>query len=221
MHAALHPSIEALRARGENDLLARVFWRACGVRPGGATADFAGAKKLLGEASSLATEGSSASRIAVQAAAKVSFWAGETATAIELLAESVLPEDPRARLDSLLLLAVAVVTVDGRTALVRGLDYIARAEAILEANVLEGDGAQSSQKDPVGTLVCLRARYLCLCFSGEYALAVRAAEEAVSMARSAGLRFDLMAHLHNAGEQYLRLGESEKGRTALLESKEI
>jgi tetratricopeptide (TPR) repeat protein len=219
MHAALHPSIESLRQRGENDLLARVLVRAsCALA---ATADFAGAKKLLGEASSLATEGSSASRIAVQAAAKVAFWAGETGRAIELLAESVLPEDPRARLDSLLLLAVAVVTVDGRAALVRGLDYIARGEAILEAQALEVDGAHSSQKDPVGTLVCLRARYLCLCFSGEYSLAVKAAEEAVSVARSAGLRFDLMAHLHNAGEQYLRFGEMEKARGALLESNEI
>ena len=46
---------------------------------------------------------------------------------------TILPEDPRARLKILLILARSVVQAGGRDALGRGLDFVSRAEAILEA----------------------------------------------------------------------------------------
>jgi len=68
---------------------------------------------------------------------------------------------------------------------------------------------------------CAKQRYFCFCLAGEYALAAEAAEAAVAIARRAGLRFWESAHLHNAGEQFLRLGARDRARDAIVQSNEI
>ena len=54
--------------------------------------------------------------------------------------------------------------------------------------------------------------------AGQYRRAAEAAEAAVAIAHRAGLRFEECLHLHNVGEQYLRLGETERARAALTAS---
>ena len=191
---------------------------ACAV---GALSDFVGARKLLAEASA-PTAGDDAPLPSIRyASAKVSFWRGEAGAALELLADMLLPEDPRTRVNILLILAWSVVTAEGRSALGRGLDFVSRAEAILAARV---DGERPSdfpREDPVALVHCAKARATCFQFAGEYALAVEAEAAVVSLARRTGLRFYESAHLHNAGELYVRLGDRAGARAAVVESSAI
>ena len=129
VRAALEPALEVVRAAGDGPVLAATLANAaCAM---GALADFVEAKKLLAEASERATDDPDRFRSVSYASVKVSFWAGEVGTTVALLEETLLPEEPRARQEMLLLFSMAVVMVGGRSALARGLDLVSRAEAIL------------------------------------------------------------------------------------------
>ena len=217
--AGLERSLRRLRAADPQRALPVILSDgACAL---GALSDFVGARKLLAEATA-AVAGEEARHPSVRyASAKVAFWAGEAGAALELLADTILPEDPRARIQILLILASAVVMAEGRPALGRGLDFVSRAEATLHGRN-EGDlPPDSRREDPVALVRCAKARGACFHFAGEYALGAEAEAAVVALARRSGLRFDESAHLHNAGEQYLRLGDRDRARAAILESQVI
>jgi serine/threonine protein kinase/tetratricopeptide (TPR) repeat protein len=213
--AALERSLQVVRAADSGPSLpATLADAACAL---GALADFVGAKKLLAEAGMRAADDPSRFRCVQYASTKIAAWALDLGTTVALLEETILPAEPRARLEMLLHFAMAVVMVDGRSALARSLDLVSRAEAILAARV----GGEPPREDPVALVRCVKQRYFCFVFAGEYAKAADAAEEAVAIARRAGLRFDEFAHLHNAGEQYLRLGQRDRARTSIEQSNAI
>ena len=218
-HAAIERSVEALRIRQEEHLLPSILAdAACALA---AVGDFTNAKRLLAEASNRAANDHMVLRRISYATARVAHWQNDDATVFELLAETVLPEDPRERLEILLILAWGVVMVDGRAALTRGLDFVSRAEAILNAWTEPEGQRTSSRDDSVARVQCASARGACFYFTGEYLKAAQAAEDAVAIARRAGFRFDEFAQLHNAGEQYLSLGDRTRARRLLLEANEI
>ncbi len=176
-----------------------------------ALGDLAGAQTLLAEAQRLAANDESQAREVRYAAAKVASFSGEWGIVGDTLGSTLLPADAQQRTDMLLILAIATVAVDGREALSRGLDMVSRAEAL----------ATSSTGDPVALVHCQKARFVCFYFAGDHRNAATAAEQAVALAHHAGLRYEESLHLHNLGEQYIRLGEPEKARQALLDSNEI
>jgi len=211
----LERTLDALRAGRESSHLAGMLAdAACAL---GALADFVGAKRLLAEATARDAEDYARLRATRYAAAKIAYWENDGAAAVELLAETVLPADPGERFDILLILAWAVVMVDGRAALPRALDFVSRAEAIRGA----GGDLRSLLEDPIGRLQCAKARVVSFYLAGEYASGAEAAEEAIALARRSGLRFDECVHLHNAGDQYLRLGKHDQARLALTASSEL
>jgi tRNA A-37 threonylcarbamoyl transferase component Bud32 len=215
---ALDRALAPLRARDADPTVPAILVHAaCAV---GALADFGVAKRLLAEATERAGEDAPQRRAVTYASAKVAFWGNDAVTAVELLADTLLPEDPRLRLEMLLILAWGVVMVDGHEALARGLDFVSRAEAIRTART-SGDRPAESHDDPVSQVHCAKARFFCFYLAGEYAKAAEAAEAAVAIARGAGLRFDECAHMHNAGEMYLRLGEADRARALLTASNDI
>jgi tetratricopeptide (TPR) repeat protein len=218
VHAALERPLDALRSANAS-VLPDALVRA--ARALGALVDFAGAKRLLAEATARAKDDDLRVREARYASAKVAFWAGEMGTTVELLVETLLPEDPRERFEMVLLLAVAVVSLDGRPALARGLDFVGRAEALLGSHEEQERSPGESAEDPVARVHCAKARYFCFVLAGEYAKAADAAEVAIAIARQAGLRFEECAHLHNAGEQYVRLDDGDRARARLVESNDI
>jgi tetratricopeptide (TPR) repeat protein len=216
-HAALERGLAALRAGVDRSLLAATLTHAAGAL--GALTDFESARRLLDEAKACA-EDEHQIRSARYTSAKVAFWACDGGAALALIEGAVLPDDPRARVEMLLILAWAVVTVDGAAAAARGLDYVERAEAILHASEGERAGDPAWQ-DPVARILCAKARCACFYFSGEHEKVIESAEAAVAIARGAGLRFDECAHLHNAGEQYMMLGQRDRARALLTESRDI
>jgi hypothetical protein len=118
----------------------------------------------------------------------------------------------------LLVLAGAVVMADGRTALSRALDFVSRAEAVA-GSLGNGDSSQRPDaEDPVAQLHCAKARAACFLFAGDYQRGVEAEMTVVALARRTGLRFYESAHLHNAGEHHLHLGDRVSARAALVES---
>jgi tetratricopeptide (TPR) repeat protein len=216
--AALEPSLQALRSANEALLPAILADAACAL---GAVADQAGARRLLAEATARASDDTLALRDVLHASAKVAAWNGEMALVAEHLLQTVLPFDPRARLESLLMLAMAVAWVDGRAGLARGLGYVARAEALVRSELPRASGEEAAREDPVAQVQCAKSRLSCFSFAGEHARGAEVAEEAVALARRAGLRFDLAAHLINVGEQYLYLGRRDEARASFQEALEI
>jgi tetratricopeptide (TPR) repeat protein len=128
---------------------------------------------------------------------------------VELLSGTPAADDPRERLELLLIHAMCVVAVGGQDALDAGLSFVARAEEL------------ASTGDPVALVHCAKARFFCHYFAGDHARAGEIADAALIVARGAGLRFEECAHLHNAGERHLRLGDPERARVALVASSEI
>ncbi len=124
---------------------------------------------------------------------------------------TVLPDDARECVDMLLILATGTVAVDGREALGRGLDCVARAEVRLAAL---GD-------DQVLRVRCAKTRLFCFYYAARHREAAEAAETVASLARQGGLRYEECAHLHNAGEQYLRLADHPRARASLTASLEM
>ncbi len=205
--ALLDRSVELLRSAKHRRLVAALASAAIAV---GALADFAAARSFLGQATALAAGDDEALRSVRNASGTIAFWSGNAGSVVELLAESTLPEEPNARLQSLLMLASAVVMVGGRSALARGLDLVNQAVAI-------GDGAG----DPIVGVLCAKAKQACLACAGEHAEAAAAADEGVALARRAGLRYQECAQLCNGAEEYFYLGDRDRSRALALESNAI
>jgi hypothetical protein len=219
LHAALDRSLAPFRVSDpRRDLPCLLADAACAL---GALSDFVGAKKVLAEATALVANDNDPYPNLRYASAKVSFWSGDAGAALEILGDTVLPEDLRARVNILLVLAWSVVMSGGPAALGRGLDFISRAEAILAAKPDEQLSSDSPLGDPVALVQCAMARAMCLQFAREYARAVEAEAEVVSLARRTGLRFEESAHLHNTGELYIRLGDRTRARAAVIDSNAI
>ena len=209
VHLAVQRTLEAVREVCDFHAVSDVFTRA--ARALGGLSDFDAAKKLLADATTMAGDDQSRLQTVRHSMAKISFLAGEYGTAVEILSGTLLPADWRERLDMLLILATAVVAVDGREALARGLDFVSRAEALVGA----------SGEDPVAQVLCTKAHMLCFFFAGEHAKAAEAAELAANHSRQGGLRYEECIHAHNAGELYLRLNDGERARVALEASNAI
>ena len=206
VHIAVRRALEALRAVDRGALAAARAAKALA-----AVGDFHGAKTLLAEATEQVGDEPGALRPVSYAAAKVACLAGEHGAAVAILSGTVLPDDPRECVDMLLILATETVAVDGREALGRGLDCVARAEVRLAAL---GD-------DQVLRVRCAKARLACFYYAGRHREAAEAAETVASLARHGGLRYEECAHLHNAGEQYLRLADTPRARASLTASHEM
>jgi hypothetical protein len=208
LRVAVDRALEVVRSSG-GPVIATAFSRAaCAL---GALSDFAAAKSLLARASAMVAEHEASARTLRYAEAKVASWEGEFGAVAEILSSTLLPANARERVAMLLLLAIAVVSVDGREALPRGLEYVTRAEALSNA----------SKDDPVALVNCSKARLLCFFFAGEHQRAAEASEEAVELARRASLRYEEGTHLHNVGESWVRVGHVERGRAALIASNVI
>ena len=214
VRAALDRVLEFLRVAKHARLVATLASAASAL---GALGDFATAKSFLDEATSRAAGDAEALRAIRYASAKVATRSANAGAVIELLAEGPLPDEPEARHQCLLMLALATVMVGGRAALARGLDLVRQAEASLLSSSDRASPVNPSE-DPVERVQWARARMLCFCFAAEHAKAAEAAEECAALARRAGLRFEECAQLHNAAEQYCLSGDWERSRARLLES---
>jgi len=208
VRVALTRAIDGLGADAAPGVLAPILADAASAL--GTIADFSEARRLLDRAAAVAANDEQALRHVRCASARVAFLEGDFGSAWETLSQTLLPEDPRERFEMLLMLAAAVVSVHGRDALARGLDYVSRAETLL-----------AGQEDPVARVHCAMARFKCYFLTGQYARGVEASERGVEMAKAAGLRFDECAHLCNLGEQLLLLGQRERAREALEKSEAI
>ena len=204
-HVALEPCLAALRSTKEPSILADGLARA--ARALAALSDFKGARELLVEATAMAEENVRLRDVRYESA-RVACLAGEYPAVIDIITTTLLPADTRERLEILVLLATAVVVVDGREALARALDLIVRAEAL----------AAEFGGDPMALLQCAKARVLCFAFAREYARAGENAALAAELSHRFGLRYEECAHLHNVGDAYLRIGELEPARAALVAS---
>jgi hypothetical protein len=207
VQVALRRALDAIGPTGSAAAIANA--RAAGALA--AVGDASGAKGLLAQARDLAADQPVALRSVAHAAARVAYIMGESGAAVAALGGTVLPEDPRECVDVLLILATETVAVDGREALARGLECVARAETRLAAI---GD-------DQVLRVRCTKAREACFYYAGLHREAAEEAEAAASLARQVGLRYEECAHMHNAGEQYLRLGDVARARAALSASHEM
>ncbi len=214
--ALVDRALELLRVAKHPGLIATLASAATAV---GALADFAAAKSFLDEATDLAAGDDDALRRIRYASATIAFWSGNAGSVVELLGESVLPEEPAARRQSLLMLALSVVMVGGRAALAHGLDLVSRAAATGGSSAFGAN--EGSTEDPVAGVLCAKARQACLSFAGEHAKAAEAAEEGISLARRAGLRYEECAQLCNAAEEYFHLGDRDRSRALALASNAI
>jgi tetratricopeptide (TPR) repeat protein len=216
-HAAIARALEVtLPEDGAGSL---VLIRAYAASALGALSDFDGAGRLLAQATTLAGDDAGKLAHVRYSAAKIAFWGGRLGAPAELLSGALLPTDPRERLDVLLLLATAAVSIDGRAALEHALQLVSAAEALVGVSI--DDPSVSAREDPVAQSHCLRVRFLCYACAGDHARAAEAAEAAVATARRGGLRYEECAHLHNAGESYLQLGDLTRARAALVQSSEL
>ncbi len=66
-----------------------------------------------------------------------------------------------------------------------------------------------------------KLRVLAHSYARDYKAAVEASERAIGVARSAGLRYDIAASLHNLGDNCRQLGDFPRAYAALTESKEV
>jgi hypothetical protein len=209
VHVALERSLAALRTRSAKDVVASALARASSALA--ALSDFEGARRLLAQAAEQAAGDEGRLQSVRHASAKVAYLMGEHGVAVETLSGTLLPHDWRERLEILLILATSVVSIDGREALARGLDYVSRAEALVE----------ESDQDPCAQLRCTKARMLCFFFARQYGPAAEAAEAAVAISQRAGLRYEECINIHNAGELYIRTGDTARGYRALHASNAI
>lgn len=92
-------------------------------------------------------------------------------------------------------------------------------EAALRA--LDAAAALQGSTDPVAASEREKQRGLIYLYSRDFSAAAQASARAVDLARSAGLRFETAAALHNLGDASRRLGDLPRSYAALSESKEI
>jgi hypothetical protein len=204
-HVALDACFEALRASEHTYVLADGLAR--GARALAALSDFIAARELLAEATEIAND-SVCARWVLYESAKVAQLSNEFGSVVDIVTTTILPADKQERFELLTSLARASAIVDGREALARTRDLIARAEAL--AVELGGD--------PVSLAHCAKSRVLCFGFARENRKAVESAEEAIALSRRTGLRYEECSNLHNVGDGYVRLGERDRARSALVES---
>ncbi|WP_437278972.1 protein kinase [Sorangium sp. So ce375] len=171
----------------------------------GAVDLFADAYARLEEAYALAGDREDLRRKALACETEIGVRTGDFARAeraVEQLEAMGEIDDPR------LLLAVSqarAATGDIEAAL-RALD---RAEALGDP----GDLAAASERE--------KQRVLVHVFLRDFDAAVKSSARAVDLARSAGLRFETAAALHNLGDASRRLGDLPRAYASLIESKEL
>jgi tRNA A-37 threonylcarbamoyl transferase component Bud32 len=219
LRIAVDRALAPLRAEGRPGVLAVVL--ADAARAMAALSDYVDAKKFVEEARVVAGGDELLRRQVRYASARIAYLEGDLGLTWDTLSQGILPEDPRERLELLLMLSMAVVSVHGREALERGLDFVSRAEALLPLPTHRGLQPNSPREDPVARVHCAKARAACFYFTGEYAAGAEATEETARLARHAGLRFDECSHLHNLAEMRVRLGEREAARAHLEQSESI
>ncbi|WP_437906373.1 protein kinase [Sorangium sp. So ce327] len=171
----------------------------------GAVDLFADAYARLEEAYALAGDRGDLRRKALACETEIGVRSGDFARAeraVEQLEATGAIDDPR------LLLAISqtrAATGDIEAAL-RALD---RAEALGDP----GDLAAASERE--------KQRVLVHVFLRDFDAAVKSSARAVDLARSAGLRFETAAALHNLGDASRRLGDLPRAYASLTESKEL
>ncbi|WP_437548396.1 protein kinase [Sorangium sp. So ce367] len=171
----------------------------------GAVDLFADAYARLEEAYALAGDRGDLRRKALACETEIGVRSGDFARAeraVEQLEATGAIDDPR------LLLAISqtrAATGDIAAAL-RALD---RAEALGDP----GDLAAASERE--------KQRVLVHVFLRDFDAAVKSSARAVDLARSAGLRFETAAALHNLGDASRRLGDLPRAYASLTESKEL
>ncbi|WP_437914352.1 protein kinase [Sorangium sp. So ce302] len=171
----------------------------------GAVDLFADAYARLEEAYALAGDREDLRRKALACETEIGVRTGDFARAeraVEQLEATDAIDDPR------LLLAISqtrAATGDIAAAL-RALD---RAEALGDP----GDLAAASERE--------KQRVLVHVFLRDFDAAVKSSARAVDLARSAGLRFETAAALHNLGDASRRLGDLPRAYASLTESKEL
>ncbi|WP_437714922.1 protein kinase [Sorangium sp. So ce448] len=171
----------------------------------GAVDLFADAYARLEEAYALAGDREDLRRKALACETEIGVRSGDFARAeraVEQLEATGAIDDPR------LLLAISqtrAATGDIAAAL-RALD---RAEALGDP----GDLAAASERE--------KQRVLVHVFLRDFDAAVKSSARAVDLARSAGLRFETAAALHNLGDASRRLGDLPRAYASLTESKEL
>ncbi|CAN90158.1 Protein kinase [Sorangium cellulosum So ce56] len=171
----------------------------------GAVDLFADAYARLEEAYALAGDREDLRRKALASETEIGVRSGDFARAeraVEQLEATGAIDDPR------LLLAISqtrAATGDIAAAL-RALD---RAEALGDP----GDLAAASERE--------KQRVLVHVFLRDFDAAVKSSARAVDLARSAGLRFETAAALHNLGDASRRLGDLPRAYASLTESKEL
>ena len=203
---ALDRALTSLRETGApRDIAEALAYAGCSLA---ALNDFGRAKEMLHEAAALAPPGSAGHDRVRLLSAQVAYLLGEIGDVVGLLRGVALPGTTQERIDTLLLLATGTAAARGSEGLSTALEHVAEAE-------------QLSADDPVAWVMCKKARFLSFYFGGDGRAAAAAAEEGVAFARRAGLRYEEAAQLHNAGEQYLRIGDFGKARSTLAQSLEI
>lgn len=213
---AMDSALAPLRAASRPAVLVPIL--ADAARAMAELSDFGEAKRFAQEAREVAGSDDLLLRQVRYATARIAYLEGELGQTWETLSQGVLPEDGRERLELLLMLSMAVVSVHGKEALDRGLDFVSRAETLLSSRGDAEAPADSLRGDPVAQVHCAKARATCFYFTGDYGAAAEATEEAAGLARDAGLRFEECSHLHNLAELRIRLGQPEQARGPLERS---
>ncbi|MGK4008152.1 protein kinase [Sorangium sp. So ce1036] len=183
----------------------RLSARVDAARALGAVDLFAEAYARLEEAYALAGGREDLREKALACEAEIGVRAGDfsrAARAIEQLEAAGELDDERL----LLTVAQTRAAMGDIEAALRALD---RAEALGDP----GDLAAASERE--------KQRVLVHVFRRDFEAAVKASARAVDIARSAGLRFETAAALHNLGDASRRLGDLPRAHASLTESREL
>ncbi|MGK3997833.1 serine/threonine-protein kinase [Sorangium sp. So ce1024] len=185
----------------EQKLLARVDV----ARALGAVDLFADAYARLEEAYALAGDREDLRRKALACETEIGVRTGDYARAVRAVEQlEAMGEIDDARL--LLAISQTRAAVGDIEAALRALD---RAEAL----AAPGDLAAASERE--------KQRVLVHVFLRDFEAAVKTSARAVDLARSAGLRFETAAALHNLGDASRRLGDLPRAYAALTKSREL
>jgi serine/threonine protein kinase/tetratricopeptide (TPR) repeat protein len=183
----------------------QVMGRVDAARALGAVNLFEGAYEELEEAYGLAGERDDLRRKALACEIEMGVRSGDFARAVrsvEKLSAMGQVDDVR----SLLAIAQARAANGEAKAALAALD---RAELLGDP----ADLAAASERE--------KQRVLVLIYSRDFEAAVKASARAVDLARSAGLRYETAAALHNLGDASRRLGDMPRAYASMTESKEM
>ena len=208
VQVAIERTLDVVRRWSDTKLVAESLARAGYAL--GALSDFPRARALLEEAASRVPHGARQPGVWM-AAGQVALWQGDFGRVVDLLSKVDLSDGGRIQAETMLALATAEVAVNGRDSLAQSLDAVERAEQLVAV----------AKESPLYEVLCLKARFLCLYFAGEYARAAEVSRSAVDLAKRTGFRSEESLHLHNLGEQHIRLGDHAQARAALTASREL